>query len=131
MSHYRLLVLSLAASACLAATALAAQELSVGEKTLSADLQRCPPQNAETCHKAALQQFDAGLRRDFPTPNAAYWGRVFATLKRHSKQLDAEMQAAAKQKSGASPRDKLDACLKAGGTFAQCYYWIVVLEGGR
>lgn len=131
MSRHHLLVLSLAASACLAASAVAGQELSQGEKTLSTELQRCPAQNAEACHKAALQQFETSLRRDFPTPNATYWGKVFATLKRHARQLDAEMQAASKQKAGANPGRTLEACINAGGTRAECLYWIVVLGGGR
>ena len=118
-------------------TPLRGQELSQVEKTLSAELQRCPAQNAERCHAAALQQFETSLRRESATPGAAYWGKVLTVLKRHSPQLDAEIRAAGKSAApaatgnAASSASKLDACIRAGGTRAECMYWIVVLGGGR
>jgi hypothetical protein len=112
-----------------------AQELSPSEKALSADLQRCPAQNADKCHTAALQQFDAGLRKEFPTPGAAYWGKALAALKRHGVQLGAGIRSAEKQAAAsgnaASNQSLMAACRNAGGTFAECYYWVMVLRGGR
>lgn len=131
------LVLLLSVALVSLSTVARAQELSPNEKTLSADLQRCPAQNAERCQIAALQQFDAGLRREFPTPNAAYWSKAVGVLKRHSRELDAGIRAAEKQATtgasgnAASAGSKMQACLAAGGTFAQCYYWVVVLSGDR
>jgi hypothetical protein len=138
MPNHRLLLVSIAAGALLStSTALRGQELSSAEKTLSAELQRCPAQKAERCHAAALQQFETSLRRESATPGAAYWGKVLTVLKRHSPQLDAEIRAAEKSApsgatgSAASSASKLDACIRAGGTRAECMYWIVVLGGGR
>jgi hypothetical protein len=138
MTCHRLLLLSLAAGALVAtSTALRSQELTPAEKTLSAELQRCPAQKAERCHVVALQQFDTGLRGESKTPDAAYWRKALTVLKRHSAQLDAEIRAAAKSAppsatgNAASGGGKMQSCMNAGGTFAECYYWIVVLGGGR
>lgn len=135
MSCHRLLLLSMALVAL--PTALRTQELSPAEKTLSTELRRCPAQNAERCHVTALQQFDTSLRRELPTPGAAYWGKVLAVLKRHASQLNAELRAAEKSAppaatgNAASNVSKLEDCINAGGTRAECMYWIVVLGGGR
>jgi hypothetical protein len=138
MPSHRLLLASIAAGALLStSTALRGQELSPAEKTLSAELQRCPAQKAERCHAAALQQFDTSLRRESATPDAAYWRKALTALKRHSPQLDAEIRAAGKSAppgatgNAASSGGKMQACMNAGGTFAECYYWVVVLGGGR
>ena len=134
MSCLRLLLLSLVLVAL--PTAGRTQELSPAEKTLSAELRRCPAQNAERCHVTALQQFDTSLRRELPTA-AAYWRKALAALKRHSSQLEVEIRAAEKcaapaaTGSAASSVGKLEECIKAGGTRAECLYWIVVLGGGR
>ena len=56
MSCHRLLLLSMAL--VVLPKALRTQELSAAEKTLSAELRRCPAQNAKRCHVTALQQFD-------------------------------------------------------------------------
>lgn len=135
MSCHRLLLLSMALVAL--PTALRAQELSPAEKTLSAELRRCPAENAERCHVTALQQFDTSLRRELPASDAAYWRKALAVLKRHSSQLEAEIRTAGKGAApaatgnAASSASKLDDCIKAGGTRAECWYWIVVLSGGR
>ncbi len=137
MFRRRLLMLSLVAALVTLPAALRTQELSPAEKTLSADLGRCQAQNAQRCHVAALQQFDTSLRREFPTPGAAYWKKALAVLKRHSSQLDGEIRAAEKSTApgatgnAASSEGRVDACMKAGGTLAECMYWIVVLGGGR
>ena len=138
MSHRRLLLVSIAVSAFVSASTLVlGQELSAAEKSVAAELKRCPAQNAEKCHSTALQQFETSLRREFSTPGAAYWTKVLGALKRHSVDLDADIRAAEKRAptgatgNAASGASTLEACLNAGGTRAQCYYWVIVLGGGR
>jgi hypothetical protein len=135
MSCHRLLLLSMALVAL--PTAVRTQELSPAEKTLSAELRQCPAQDADRCHVTALQQFDTSLRREFPAADAAYWRKALAALKRHTSQLEAEIRKAEKgaapaaTSNAASGASRLDACINAGGTRAECTYWIVVLGGGR